>query len=284
MTRWRLVDDPEPRDGAWNMALDEVLFRDEEEGRAPGPVLRLYTWRPACLSLGYHQSIAEACDRRYCRRAGYDVVRRPTGGKAVLHADELTYSVAARYDEAPFAGQGLAGTYGSIAQALASALSALGLRVELTQRPARITPRGGAPCFLVPSEKEILVEGRKVAGSAQRRGGRAFLQHGALPLHLDYRELAAATGQGAGEAAAYRDLFAGLADLLGSVTLQALRREVAAAFRRAFPGLWEARPFDEGELRRAEVIRRERYADPWWTEHGAEGAPEADGDQGCATT
>lgn len=270
MIRWRLIDDPEPRDGAWNMALDEILFRRAEEGWASGPVLRLYTWRPACLSLGYHQSLAEACDVDHCRRAGYDVVRRPTGGKAVLHDDELTYSVIARHDSPPFAGRGLLGSYASIAEALALALAALGLPVELTQRPAKIPPQGGAPCFLVPSEKEILVGGRKVVGSAQRRGRRAFLQHGAIPLHLDYGELAAATGRSAEEAAAYAQLFAGVADVDGAVTLDALRREVAGAFRRIFTGPWEERPFSEEELREAEAVRRERYADPEWTERGGE--------------
>ena len=277
MTRWRLIDDAGPRDGAWNMALDEWLFREAEVGTAPGPVLRLYTWRPACLSLGYHQDLDEACDVEHCRRAGYDVVRRPTGGKAVLHADELTYSVVARHDGPFFSGQGLVGSYASIAQALASALEALGLPVRLTQRAAKIAPQGGAPCFLVPSEKEILIQGRKVVGSAQRRGARAFLQHGAIPLHLDYGELAAATGRRAEEAAGYRELFAGVADVKGSVTLQALRGEVAAAFRRTFTGLWEERPFGGEELRAAEVIRRERYADPSWTARGGDPAAEAGG-------
>ena len=276
MSGWRLIDDREPARGAWNMAVDDMLFAAAEEGRTDGPVLRLYGWRPWCLSIGYHQSLSEACDRDHCLKAGYDIVRRPTGGKAVLHADEITYSVVARHDEAPFAGAGLAGAYGLIADALAASLRVLGLPVTMTMRPLRIPPRGGAPCFLVPSEKELLVEGRKVVGSAQRRGAKAFLQHGAVPLHLDYEELARATGQGAGLVDSYRKAFAGIADVNASIGGSALREALIVGFRSVFGDEWTERPLREGERLGAEKIEAERYASPAWTEKGASAGSDAE--------
>jgi lipoate-protein ligase A len=275
MSGWRLIDDREPEEGAWNMAVDEMLFAAAEEGRAEGPILRLYAWRPWCLSIGYHQELREACDRDHCLKAGYDVVRRLTGGKAVLHADEITYSVVARHDEAPFAGAGLAGTYGLVADALAESLKILGLKVTMTMRPLRIPPKGGAPCFLVPSEKEILVEGRKVVGSAQRRGAKAFLQHGAVPLHLDYEELARATGQGAERVDMYRKAFAGVSDVNPAVDGDALREALARGFRRTFGTEWTERSLREGERREAEKIRAERYASRAWTEKAVSAEPDA---------
>ncbi len=285
MVRWRLLDDPEPKPGAWNMALDEILFRAAEAGRTDGPVLRLYAWSPACFSIGFHQVIEETCDQAFCTRAGYDVVRRSTGGKAVLHDDEVTYAIVGRHDQPPFAGLGLGETYGLIAGGLANALASLGLDVVLSERTAAVNPRGGAPCFLVPSESEITVGGRKVVGSAQRRGARAFLQHGAVPLHLDYRALALASRQPEASIPAYHAAFAGVAGLNPAVTREALRKALVEGFRRTFPGAWEDRPPDEAEASAAQVLARERFGAPWWTQNvpGANAGPERER-AGAATT
>jgi lipoyl(octanoyl) transferase len=247
MEPWRLLDDREPRDGTWNMALDGALFQEAEEALTEAPVLRLYTWAPACLSIGFHQSREETCDAKHCRQAGYDIVRRPTGGKAVLHDDEVTYAVVARQDLPPFAGRGLMATYGLIAEALAAGLKFLGLDVMMSQRAVPIPPGGGAPCFLVPSEKEITVNGRKVVGSAQRRGKRAFLQHGSIPLTINYEALALASGQPVEHAAGYRKAFAGLADFRPGITRNELASAIAAGFRQTFPGPWEERPLSAAE-------------------------------------
>ena len=262
---WRLIDDAEPLRGAWNMAVDEALFREAEEGRSPSPVLRLYGWSPACLSIGFHQRIEDTSEEGYCTTAGFDVVRRPTGGKAVLHDDEVTYSVVGRQDLPPFAHLGLVETYGLIAQALAEALRSLGLDVALSERTPAVAPAGGAPCFLVPSEREITVGGRKVVGSAQKRGRRAFLQHGAVPLRLDYPALALASGQPLAHAAMYRTAFAGVADVKPGVTRAALRSALCSGFRKVFEGPWEERPLTEVERESAERLQRERYGNASWT-------------------
>jgi lipoate-protein ligase A len=255
MTVWSLLEEDGPRRGAWNMAVDEALLEAAEAGRLKGPVLRLYAWSPPCLSIGYHQSPGEACDLEYCRRAGIDVVRRPTGGRAVLHDDEATYAVVALSDGGPFAGLGLVETYGLIAGALAASLRILGLPVAVEQRAMPLPPGGGAPCFLIPSQKELLVGGRKVVGSAQRRGTHAFLQHGSVPLTIDYGALGRATGRPGAEVEAYARAFAGLSEARPGLT----RADLAAALRRGFgevfSGPWE--PLVLGRSERETALRLE---------------------------
>jgi lipoate-protein ligase A len=270
MTRWRLLDDPVPRSGAWNMAVDEALWARAEEGSESRVTVRLYAWRPACLSLGYHQTLHEACDAAFCEREGIGVVRRPTGGKAVLHDDEVTYSVVAPYGAPPFASGGLLEAYEAIARALAEGLGRLGLPVSLEERAAARPPTGSDPCFLVPSPKELLSGGRKVAGSAQKRGRRAFLQHGAVPLSIDYERLALASGRPALDAVRYREAFAGVADLRLGVTAQDLRRELRAGFARVFHGEVENGGLSAEESSLAQTLSVSRYSTREWTE-GAHG-------------
>jgi lipoyl(octanoyl) transferase len=275
MERWRLIRDFEGGRGAWNMAVDEVLFRAAEKGRPHGPLLRLYSWVPPCLSIGYHQLLEETCDESYCASAGIEVVRRPTGGKAVLHAEELTYAVIARQDMPPFAGLTLMGTYALIAQALAGSLRAAGLEVSFGGRGLPPSPKGGSPCFLLPSEQEITVGGRKVVGSAQLRGARAFLQHGAIPLSLDYQALALASAQPPEHVASYRQAFAGVAELKPDITLASLTDAVVSGFQTVFAGPWEERGLDEQERDLARSLARDRYGTAAWTRKGSE--PESRG-------
>jgi len=259
------------------MAVDEALFRAAEEGRAADPLLRLYSWSPPCLSIGYHQLLDETCDKKHCEKAGIEVVRRPTGGKAVLHADELTYSVVARQDLAPFSGFSLMGAYGLIAKALAEGLRATGLDVSFGDRGLPQSPKGGAPCFLLPSEKEITVGGHKVVGSAQLRGARAFLQHGAIPLSIDYEALARASAQPPEHAASYRKAFAGVAELRPDITLSSLADAVVSGFQSVFEGPWEARDLGAEERDSAHSLARDRYGTAEWTRKGREpGSREAE--------
>lgn len=246
-----------------NMAVDELLFSALEEGRSNQPVLRLYTWEPATLSLGYHQPFAKACAPDFLAQRGFGLVRRPTGGKAVLHQYEVTYSVSAPFS-GPFAGS-LVEAYSAIAAALAAGLMRLGLPVTMKERPLRIAPGSKAPCFMVSSEKEILVEGRKVVGSAQMRGQRAFLQHGAIPLKLDYEALAFATADQGADLAAYRRAFAGLADLRPGLDAEALRHHLKLGFSEQFPGPWEDTPLTEEEHRAAAALAASRYETDSWT-------------------
>ncbi len=182
VAEWRLLLEREPRAGAWNMALDEAIVEAVAAGESP-PTLRFYQWEPACLSLGKRQPLDDV-DFARCRAAGVDVVRRATGGFAILHTDELTYSIAVKPDD-PRAGGAILDAYRKLSQGLLAGL-------RLLDVPARMNPvvpggvhNASAACFEVPSAYEIVAGERKLIGSAQTRSGGRVLQHGSLPLYGD---------------------------------------------------------------------------------------------------
>jgi lipoate-protein ligase A len=172
---WRLILDPAGRPGAENMALDQALL--EEADRSGGAFLRLYRWNPPCLSFGRNEPAATRYDRVAIERRGLDVVRRPTGGRAVWHEHEVTYAIAA-----PAVASGsLRETYCAIHARLAAGLRRLGVEAVLApDRPSGRLSDGPTSCFAAAAGGEILVNGRKVVGSAQVRHGHAFLQHGSI--------------------------------------------------------------------------------------------------------
>lgn len=187
--RWRFVNtgNGEP---AFNMALDEALLLCHAAGAAP-PTLRVYGWCQPTLSLGYAQDARHEIDLAACQAQGVAVVRRPTGGRAVLHDQEVTYSVV--MPTCTGAGPNtLTAHYQRIGQALAAALQHLGLPVRLARPQVRAGTRhtmASAACFAALSRYELSVDGKKVVGSAQKRTRRALLQHGAIPLWLDRQRL-----------------------------------------------------------------------------------------------
>lgn len=184
--RWRfLVTDP--MTGAENMALDEALMdRARETGEW---TLRVYSWVSPTISFGRNQTARGQYDLARVHEAGLGVVRRPTGGRAILHDREITYSVTA-----PVASAGdLATSYQRINQLLVHALGALGVAVEIASATARALAPGAAPCFAEPSAGELIAGGRKLAGSAQWRAEGALLQHGSILLADDQTALAALT-------------------------------------------------------------------------------------------
>lgn len=182
VAEWRLLIDDEPRDGAWNMALDEALMNLVAEGASP-PVLRLYQWSPPCLSLGRRQPLA-GVDTERLRADGYTIVRRETGGWAILHTDELTYSVTLPPDD-PRADGPILDAYRKLSRGLVEGLALLDVRAEMKPASASGTHNLSAACFEVPSAYEITAGGRKLIGSAQARPNGRVLQHGSLPLRGD---------------------------------------------------------------------------------------------------
>ena len=188
-TRWRLLLSP-PLDGAANMALDEALL---ERARLTGEsVLRVYGWRAPTLSFGRNQAALGAYDAGRLRERGLAVVRRPTGGRAVLHAREVTYSVAApvRGSE-PGAGRAsLAESYARINRLLCDGLRRLGVAAEVAVRAGRAPRPVASPCFETPVAGELVVGGRKLVGSAQWRDGGALLQHGSILVDDDQSAVA----------------------------------------------------------------------------------------------
>jgi lipoate-protein ligase A len=165
------------------MAIDEAILESVLAGNAP-PTLRLYAWAPPCLSLGHAQP-GDIVDEGSLASEGWGLVRRPTGGRALLHADELTYAVVATESLDGFGG-GVLAAYRHLSRGLLAALERLGVRPDA---PVAATPTatelGNPVCFEVPSAYEITVGGRKLMGSAQLRRRRGVLQHGSLPLFGD---------------------------------------------------------------------------------------------------
>ena len=167
-----------PRTGAENMAIDQAMLRAAQETGAG--FVRCSEWTPHCLSFGRHEPALRRYDRSRIEALGIATVRRPTGGRAVWHARELTYSVAA-----PVAGFGsLPKAYRALHQAIAEALTPLGLAVELAGGARPAGPAAG-PCFALAVGGEVTVDGRKLVGSAQYQEAGAFLQHGSLLLEDD---------------------------------------------------------------------------------------------------
>ncbi len=193
-TTWDLMLDP-PLDGETNMAVDAELLESLEQNREVRTVLRFYSWIRPTISLGRNQRREKALDLEFCQSAGLDVVQRPTGGRAVLHDDEITYSVVSN-EETPFDGGSIYDTYRRISEALSIGYHRLGVETVLAPDTRRLgVSKGGAeyPCFVSPSRYELMKDGRKVVGSAQRRLRNSFLQHGSMPISCDRELLARAT-------------------------------------------------------------------------------------------
>jgi lipoate-protein ligase A len=167
-----------------NMAMDEAIFRENQRRDTP-PTLRFYGWSSPSISLGYFQETSREVDVETCRRDHIDIVRRPTGGKAVLHEHDLTYAVAAKECN-PLFPPDILGTYRVISGCIADALAELGIEAEMAvEGRASHKELLHAACFSAPSQYELLVKKRKICGSAQVRSRGGFLQHGSLLLDFD---------------------------------------------------------------------------------------------------
>jgi lipoate-protein ligase A len=179
--QWRVLVEPEGRPGPENMALDQQLLEEVEHRTDSVAYLRLYRWSPPCLSFGRNERATLRYQRERIEALGLSVVRRPTGGRAVWHDQEATYSVAA-----PAAAFGsLGASYREIHSRLLCALRRLGVPATLSSGPERGAKVDIGPCFSAAVGGEIVVNGDKLVGSAQMRLRRAFLQHGSLLLTGD---------------------------------------------------------------------------------------------------
>ena len=252
------------------MAVDESILEHIHRGEAQ-PTLRLYAWNPPCLSLGHAQSFNDV-DVARLRSRGWDVVRRLTGGRAILHTDELTYSVTGGADEPALAG-GVLESYNRIAQALMYAIRDLGLPVEMKEHADEPAALNVNPvCFEVPSTYEITVQEKKLIGSAQARKKEGVLQHGSLPLVGDLTRICEALvfADEAKRATAAERLLARATTVEAIVQKQITWEQAAAAFVKGFE-VQLGINFIRGELSasesaRAEELVREKYANTAWTE------------------
>jgi lipoate-protein ligase A len=267
---WRLIVDGSD-DGAWNMAVDEAILRSYERPDSfPGPTLRLYGWEPATLSIGRTQRADRAHDPEFLAREGLGLVRRPTGGGAVLHEFERTYSVAGALGVPPFTG-GVVATYEAIAEALRRSLERLGVAASSAARPRKRPRDGGPVCFESLGAWEIAAHGRKLVGSAQARRRGAVLQHGSIPFRADPSRLAAAVGTRV-DGSAFTDLERAAGAVVQPSAFDAACIE---GFEATFGVRLAVAHLAEREQLLAAELRCWKYDSMAWTYGGAIGAREA---------
>jgi lipoyl(octanoyl) transferase len=245
------------------MAVDEVLLAGVAAGSAP-PTLRFYEWAPPCLSLGYFQAF-EVVDVAGCRRLGVDVVRRPTGGRAILHDRELTYSVALPLrllgDE-----RGVLPSYHRISLALAGGLHRLGVPAVLApEAAAQSGPDHGPVCFDRPSAHEILLGGRKLVGSAQVRRATAILQHGSILIEPRIDRLLECLRLPEGSPERIDAGVAGLAEL-GDFEPSSTASALADAFAEEFGTVLVLGGLRPDERVAVEALAASKYGSGGWTE------------------
>jgi len=279
-SEWRLLITP-PKPGTLNMAIDEAILEFVGRGDLP-PTLRLYAWDPPCLSLGYAQPLNDV-DLDRLNQSGWDLVRRPTGGKAILHTDELTYAVIAPHTEIRMAGSVLE-SYSRLSQALLLALQFLGVpanirhkskEVETSQKNGQIKygqKNPGPVCFEEPSTYEIIVNNKKLLGSAQARRKEGILQHGSLPLYGDLTRII--------QVLKFSDektrVIAANRLLNRATTIELVLGEkidwkiTAEAFSKAFQQVLnlalQMAPITSKEETRAAELVMDKYENPTWTE------------------
>ncbi len=268
--RWRLLV-TSPTNGAWNMACDEVLGEHVLDGSSE-PVIRFFQWMPATISFGYSQRIANEIDVARVRDAGIGIVRRITGGRAVLHADEITYSVICRDDD-PIASGGITATYTRISEGLTVGIRALGVDAELAHASDPSVPlrdrEATLPCFGSTTRAEIVVDGKKLVGSAQHRMRGLMIQHGSIlvgPAHRDlvrylnasdaarerYSRILTQSTTSIRESAGTVFAYSQMASILADGMRQQLELDLTA------------QPLGAEERAEVEQLARDKYAADWW--------------------
>ena len=259
MKEWDLIIDEAPLDGSWNMAEDEHLFRSLSE--KPHTILRFYAWKNPTVSLGYSQKVPEVVDIEFCKKKGIDIVRRMTGGKLVLHNKEVTYSLTSSDTEIFTAN--LNDSYRLISEALMEGLKKIGLESSLASPAPQEYVRGNLPCFSYPSRNEVEVHGKKIIGSAQKRVGTKFLQHGSIPLEEDDDLLKSISSlEGADE----KVRMISLTEALGrSIDFDRTVEVFAQGIEDYFRVQLKRRSLEEKENESVRQIQKAKYGNPIWT-------------------
>jgi len=252
----------EPGNGAWNMAVDEAILDAVVAGEVPA-TLRFYGWCPHCISIGYAQKLHDFDLERLCAD-GVGLVRRPSGGRAVLHKQELTYCVCVPADDWRVSG-GVLESYRRLSRGFLEGLRRLGLESTLAGEESG-EKAGSAACFDAPSRHELVSAGRKIVGSAQWRHNGGVLQHGSVPLNGDVAELIeyVALAECEREAArqALRRRAGTVAEALGRpVTFLEVATALAAGLADVLGLGWQESGLTAAERERAGKLVREKYSD-----------------------
>lgn len=266
---WRLIDTGSS-DAYFNMAVDEVLILSCKKDGVK-PVLRFYQWKPSGLSLGYAQKFGDGFSLKNCRKMGIDVVRRITGGQAVFHDCDLTYSVAVpeSYFEPPRTER----LFKLISHGLMEGLKNLGFKVQpfISEAPVRERDGKAYNCFFNKSNYEIAIGGKKLVGSAQRRTSGALLQHGSIMLRIDYERMAKVYDDESGkreekisEIQKKITSLAENADVISDVA--DIQKAIIEGFKNLYGIKFIPEPLTPEELSEAERLAGEKYSTKEWNE------------------
>ncbi len=252
-----------------NMAVDEAILEAVRTGQAP-PTLRFYAWNPPCLSLGYAQTVDDA-DQTGIEQMGWDLVRRPTGGKAILHTDEITYSISAPADHLLFV-NGVLPSYKRISLALIAGLESMGLEPDLNIADRPVPGNGNPVCFQNPGAFEITIAGKKLVGSAQLRRSGGVLQHGSLPLRGELGRICLALRyanehdrEQAMEQVGHHAVT--VEHVLGdALPWSETAEHLTAGFEQSLEMDFSPLDLSQQEISRSNEILEERYSHPDWTQ------------------
>ena len=249
--QWRVIRDG-PCAGPHNMAFDHALAVCSQQGQG---VLRLYSWIEATVSFGRNEPARGLYDRTNAADQGIEFVRRPTGGRAVLHSHEVTYAIVVPVR----ALGGPRASYVEINRGLAKGLSSIGAAVTVTDHGKTLSPDAGA-CFGAPAPGEIIAGGKKLVGSAQLRVGDALLQHGSIIIDGDQSLLNQLTGE-------LHDIVypATLRSVLGVVHQDQVTFGVIDGLKHVLGGSWEEGEYLSAERNEAGRLERQRYSQAGWT-------------------
>jgi lipoate-protein ligase A len=247
-----------PLHAFFNMALDEAISEAAREKISP-PTLRLYQWDRPSMSIGYFQNVSDI-NSDYCRRKDYPVVRRLTGGRAILHDSELTYSFSSSTDSHFFKGS-LLENYSVISNALVTGLKSVGIDAKSSFKRKRSTAHRNPACFKAVSYGEITVNGKKLIGSAQRRYSNGFMQHGSILLGLDEEELCSVLMHDS------KDDFSGIGSVkeyAPDISVNDLTASLKEAFEKSLGVKLIADNPTQFELDLAKKLEKEKYSSRDW--------------------
>jgi lipoate-protein ligase A len=282
MKQWRFIFTG-ANDAFFNMALDETILQSCQSGQA-FPTLRLYLWKPPGVSMGYFQSLEKTVDLNKCREKNIDVVRRITGGRAVLHENEITYTVCASVKDYPKLGENINETYKRISFALLESLKTLkifGEWVKLKREKIPIDSTDSInslqitedsnfpqPCFMSNSRYEITVNGKKLIGSAQRRFKNSFIQHGSIPLGKGKVSLVDLLSEENYREKMKEKLESKSTNLEKILKKKVGYEEVISALRKGFSDFFEVEmvesDLNQEEIETAQALREKKYLTDEW--------------------
>lgn len=257
--KWRLLLDG-ASSGAWNMAVDETLLLCHAADDSP-PTLRFYDWNPACISLGRFQKTHPQHSPQHSQ---FDLVRRPTGGRAVLHQHEITYAAVLREELLPPDARSVVGAYRFLSAGFIEGLKRLGIEAALAR--AESASEGADNCFASSARCDFLVDGRKLIGAAQCRKRGAVLQHGSILLEADARAWEDALGGSMRGTVSLRDL--GITASRATIV-----EALCAGVSQSLGARLELGSLSAREEEMAHCLHKQKYALASWNEQRNAGAP-----------